>query len=179
MAKSLQEQLLEAGAVDKNRALKIKKQKHKQGKQRARGAAADDVVKQSAREAQAAKAAKDRALSRERQAAAETRAIAAQVRQLVETNALDREAGDVTYNFADADIVKKITITADQQQHLANGRIAIARLDTGYALIPAQVAGKIAERDPAAIVVFNTATNTQPVEDDEYADYEIPDDLMW
>jgi uncharacterized protein len=179
MAKSLQEQLLEAGAVDKNRALKIKKQKHKQGKQRARGAAGDDVVRQSAREAQTAKAAKDRALSRERQAAAEQRAIAAQVRQLVETNAIDRETGDVTYNFADDSVVKKITITAEQQHHLASGRIAIARLETAYALIPAKVAGKIAERDPASIVVFNTATTAEPVADDEYADYEIPDDLMW
>lgn len=179
MAKSLQEQLLEAGAVDKNRALKIKKQKHKQGKQRARGAGDDDVVKQSAREAQAAKAAKDRALSRERQAAAQQRAIAAQVRQLIETNAIDREAGDVTYNFPDAGIVKKILITPDQQQHLAVGRIAIARLDTAYVLIPARIAEKIAERDAASIVVHNTASDSDPVEDDEYADYQIPDDLTW
>jgi len=179
MAKSLQEQLLEAGAVDKNRALKIKKQKHKQGKQRARGAGDDDVVKHSAREAQAAKAAKDRALSRERQAAAQQRAIAAQVRQLIETNAIDREAGDVTYNFPDAGIVKKILITPDQQQHLAVGRLAIARLDTAYVLIPARIADKIAERDAASIVVHNTATDSDPVEDDEYADYQIPDDLTW
>lgn len=179
MAKSLQEQLLEAGAVDKNRALKIKKQKHKQGKQRARGAGDDDAVKQSAREAQAAKAAKDRALSRERQAAAEQRAIAAQVRQLIETNAIDREAGDVAYNFPDAGIVKKITTTVEQQQRLAAGRIAIARLDAAYVLIPAKVAGKIAERDPGSIIVLNSPSSTAAPEDDDYADYQIPDDLTW
>jgi uncharacterized protein YaiL (DUF2058 family) len=165
--------------VDKGRAQKLKKQKHKQGKQRARGAGGDDVVKQSAREVQAAKAAKDRALSREHQAAAEQRAIAAQVRQLIETNAIDRGAGDVAYNFPDGGIVKKITTTPDQQQHLAAGRIAIARLDTTYVLIPAQIAGKIAERDPESIVVCNTAAQTDVVEDDEYADYQIPDDLTW
>lgn len=179
MAKSLQEQLLEAGAVDKNRAQKIRKQKHKQDKQRARGAGGEDAVKQSAREAQAAKAAKDRALSRERQAEAEQRAIAAQVRQLIEVNAIERAAGEVDYHFQDAGIVKKIAITPDQQQHLAGGRIAIARLDTAYALIPAKIAEKIAERDTASIVVFNTASEVEPVEDDEYADYRIPDDLTW
>ena len=179
MAKSLQEQLLEAGAVDKNRALKIKKQKHKQGKQRARGAGGDDAVKQSAHEAQAAKAAKDRALSRERQAAAEQRAIAAQVRQPIETKAIEREAGDVASNLQDEDIVKKITTTADQQQRLAAGRIAIARLDATYVLIPAKIAEKIAERDPDSIIVLNASTNAETVEDDEYADYQIPDDLTW
>ena len=101
------------------------------------------------------------------------------MRQLIETNAINRDAGEVAYNFPDAGIVKKITTTPDQQKHLAAGRIAIARLDTAYVLIPAQIAGKIAERDPESIVVCNTAVQTEMVEDDEYADYQIPDDLTW
>ena len=55
MAKSLQQQLLEAGALDKNRALKLKKAKHKEGKQRARGATPEDEVKALAQKAQAEK----------------------------------------------------------------------------------------------------------------------------
>ena len=91
MAKSLQEQLLEAGALDKARATKIKKAKHKQGKQRARGSAPPDELKITAQQAQAEKIARDRELSRQRQAELDAKAIAAQVHQLIERNIIDRD----------------------------------------------------------------------------------------
>jgi len=179
MAKSLQEQLLEAGAVDKNRAQKIKKKKHKQAKQRARGAGSEDAVKQSVRDAEAAKLAKDREISRAHQAALDEKAIAAQVRQLIDNNGIERDEGDSPYNFSDGGIVKTIRISAAQHQQVVNGRIAIARLDGGYALIAAKVASKIAERDPDSIIVQNTTDDEAFEGDDEYADYQIPDDLTW
>ena len=44
--------------------------------------------------------------------------------------------------------------------------------------MPVEVAKKIEQRDEQAIIVlFSDATNS--TEDDEYAEYEIPDDLMW
>ena len=52
------------------------------------------------------------------------------------------------------------------------------RLDSGYALVPKPVAEKIAERDSACVVLLNRPPE-QPDEADPYADYPIPDDLMW
>jgi uncharacterized protein YaiL (DUF2058 family) len=179
MAKSIQDQLLAAGAVDKARATKLKKEKHKQGKQRARGSALPDELKLSAEQAQAKKTARDRDLSLQRQAVLEEKAIAAQVVQLVTGNMIERDGGDVAYNFSDQDVVKKIHVTQEQITSLAGGRIAIARLDGGYALIPALVAAKIIERAPAAIVMINTQAETPHEGDDLYADYQIPDDLIW
>ncbi|NVP03123.1 DUF2058 family protein, partial [Photobacterium damselae subsp. damselae] len=46
-------------------------------------------------------------------------------------------------------------------------------------LIPAVVADKIAQRDQESIVVNNTVDETVVDEDDPYADFVIPDDLMW
>jgi uncharacterized protein YaiL (DUF2058 family) len=179
MAKSLQEQLLEAGAVDKARATKIKKAKHKKGKQRARGSAPPDELKITAQQAQAEKIARDRELSRQRQAELDTKAIAAQVHQLIERNIIDRDDGEIAYNFSDQGVVKKIHITQDQQTGLARGRIAVARFDGAYALIAAPVAAKITERDPAAVIVVNDRADSETDSDDPYADYQIPDDLTW
>jgi uncharacterized protein len=181
MAKSLTDQLLEAGAVDKDRAARIKKAKHKQDKQRARGSAEPDEIKITASRAQAKKTERDRALSRQRQAALEEKAVAAQVRQLIEKNSIDRRGAEIPYNFSDQGVVKKVHITGKQQAALAGGRIAIARMDESYVLIPAPVAAKIIERDPAAVLVMNTADggDRRFDGDDPYADYEIPDDLIW
>ena len=57
------------------------------------------------------------------------------------------------------------------------------RFAEAYELVPAPVAAKIAMRDAALVVVLNQAqakTNDQTAdEEDPYANYQIPDDLMW
>jgi hypothetical protein len=47
-----------------------------------------------------------------------------------------------------------------------------------YALVPAIVADKIAQRDSESIV-FRAVKNVASSVDDPYADYQIPDDLDW
>ncbi len=106
------------------------------------------------------------------------KAIAAQVRQLIETNCIDREGGEIPYNFSDQGVVKKIYLTQEQQAGLAGGHLALARLDGSYVIIAAPVAAKIIQRDPAAVLVMND-TDEASEADDVYADYEIPDDLTW
>ena len=61
---------------------------------------------------------------------------------------------------------------------LSRGQLAIVRLDQGYELVPAKVAEKISQRDPQCVVVLNEA-RTELDEEDPYADFQIPDDLMW
>ena len=46
-------------------------------------------------------------------------------------------------------------------------------------MIPREAALKIQERDPQRIVQMNVKTEEVAVEDDPYAAYQIPDDLMW
>ncbi|WP_264784069.1 DUF2058 family protein, partial [Escherichia fergusonii] len=66
-----------------------------------------------------------------------------------------------------------------------NGRLAIARLiidsngESEYAIIPASVADKIAQRDATFIVLNSALSQEEQDEDDPYADFKIPDDLMW
>ncbi|MFG3825821.1 DUF2058 family protein, partial [Escherichia coli] len=48
-----------------------------------------------------------------------------------------------------------------------------------YAIIPASVADKIAQRDASFIVLNSALSQEEQDEDDPYADFKIPDDLMW
>lgn len=173
MAKlTLQEQMLQAGLIDKK---KMKKASKTSKKSRTLAKEAKAAVE----EKRAAQVAQDQALNRQKQQEAEKKAIAAQVKQLVEMNKIDRKDGDIGYNFTDGTLVKKIYVNKETQQQLVNGRLAIARYQDGYAIVPGVVADKIAQRDESTIVLNNTVDEQTMDEDDPYADFKIPDDLMW
>ncbi len=175
---SLQDQLLKAGLVDQKKASKAKKARHKQAKQKQKNKIeAVDEAKLAAQRAQAEKVERDRQLNQQRKEEAERKAVAAQVRQLIEMNRQPQQ-GDVAYSFTDGSLVKKIYVDEVQQKQLSNGRLCIVKLDEGYELIPTRVAEKIQQRDETTAILSNQPTET-PDEDDPYADFQVPDDLMW
>ena len=176
---SLQDQLLKAGLIDNKKANKIKKTKHKQTRQQQKNKIeTTDEAKLAVQQAQAEKVARDRQLNQQRKAEAERKAIAAQIRQLVEMNRQPRDEGDINYSFTDGTLVKRIAVTATQLKQLGNGRLCIIKLDEQYELIPTLVAEKIQLRDESTQILSNQTTET-PDEDDPYADFQVPDDLMW
>lgn len=69
-------------------------------------------------------------------------------------------------------------MSAAVRSQLAAGQLVIVRLGDATELVPKVVADKIAERDPSLVVRVKKST-AQPDENDPYADYKIPDDLMW
>ena len=117
--------------------------------------------------------------SRQQQALGEKKAIQAQIIQLIKMNRIERSAGDVAYQFTDGRKIKKIHVTAQLQNELSRGRVAIANLGDSYELVPAVAARKIMQRDEQVIVLLNTNEPLGADEDDPYAEYQIPDDLMW
>ncbi|MBY3787405.1 DUF2058 domain-containing protein [Photobacterium carnosum] len=173
MAKlSLQEQMLKAGLIDKKKLKKAGKTTKKSRTQAKEAKAAVEENRVSQLE-------KDKALNRQRDEEALQKAFISQVKQLIEMNRLDRNNGDIGYNFTDATTVKKIYVDKLMQKQLVNGRLAIARYLDGYEVIPAAVADKIAMRDQESIVLNNVVDDSIADEDDPYADFVIPDDLMW
>lgn len=182
MAGSLQDQLLQAGLADKDKAKKLAKEKRKQAKvARRAGVELVDENKEAVKRAMAEKAARDRELNEALNSKAQRKAINAQIKQLIDNNKLEKGRGDVGFNFTDGKKVKKLYVTALEQKQLAAGVLAIVKQGDQYELLPRQVADKIAERD-AARVIDCTAGEDQGLTDEEkdwYKDYEIPDDLMW
>jgi uncharacterized protein YaiL (DUF2058 family) len=179
MANSFGDQFLKAGLVNKTQLSKAQKSKKKQEKLRNKQKIeVVDEAALAARQAAEDKAARDRELNRRQKEEAERRAIQAQVRQLVELNRVPRDDGELGYNFQDGKAIRKIFVTEAMHDKLARGLLAIARLDDGYEVIPSAVAEKIMLRDTSCIV-SNATTRLESGEDDPYADYKVPDDLMW
>ena len=176
---SLQDQLLKAGLADDKKAKAIRSEKRKQRKQQPKGAAQVNEAEVRARQAREEKAERDRQLNLQRQQAAEKKAIQAQIRQLVETNRLNRSRGETSYQFVHDKKIKKIFVDDTMVDQLSRGRLAIVYVNESYEVVAEGVARKIMERDMNAVVVLHDRKHEDAGEEDPYAGYEIPDDLMW
>jgi uncharacterized protein YaiL (DUF2058 family) len=181
MANSLQEQLLRAGAASKQQGQKASTEKRKQNKQKKKKGSAPQQSESSQRsnKLHAEMAARDRELNRQRQEAANSKAIAAQIMQLIELNRLPREECETAYNFVDGTLVRKILVSPEMLAQLSRGVLAIAKYGDSYEVVPLVVADKISERDQSIIITTEQADNNVDEADDPYADYQVPDDLLW
>lgn len=182
MSKSLRDQLLGSGLASKRQAQNAHTSNKKQKQQAQKSGQMTEQEKRriELQKERAAQAEKDRELNRQQEAQRQKKAIEAQVIQLIETNQISRHGGENEYKFVVDGKIKKIYVQADQQKQLERGLLAIAILGEDFALIPAPVATKISERKSEAIVSQSEQSdNLTEEEKDWYADFEIPDDLMW
>jgi len=176
---SLQDQLLKAGLVSKDKATKAKSAKRKQAKiNRKHKIETVDEAKLAAEKLMAEQAEKARQLNQEKNAKAEEIAIIAQIKQLIEVNQQSSGKPQITFNFTDNGKIKKLEVSNSIHKHITNGLLAIARFNDNYSLVPKIVAEKIKQRSEDFILPLNIEIETI-AEDDPYADYQIPDDLMW
>lgn len=179
MANSFGDQFLKAGLVSKDKLNKAKKSRHRQKKaENKKNSEIVNEATESARRAAAEKASRDRELNQQQKESAERKAVQAQIRQLVEMNRLPKDDGEVGYNFQDSTAIKKLFVSQEIHDKLGRGLLAIVRFDAGYEVIPSVVAEKIMLRDELCIV-SQAAAQPENEDDDPYADYKVPDDLMW
>ncbi|MGA7801015.1 MAG: DUF2058 domain-containing protein [Gammaproteobacteria bacterium] len=179
MANSLQDQLIKAGLADAKQARKANAGKGPaKGRKKGRQGPALSESAQAARQAMADKANRDRELNQKRKEAAERKAVTAQIRQLIEQNRLPRDDAEEGYHFADGAKIRKLLVTPAIRDQLSEGRLDIVKLDGRYEVVSPAVAEKIRARD-ARCVMARPAPETEPEEQDPYADYRVPDDLMW
>ena len=180
MSISLRDQLLKAGLVNEKQAKQVGKEKQKQQRLAHKGQIElDDSQQRAAQEAMAEKVKRDQELNRQQQEKAEAKARAAQVKQLIEVSRLPKLTTEDYYNFVDDKKVKRICVNTLMRNKLSSGSLAIVHHAGGYEVIPREAALKIQERDPQRIVQMNVKTEEVAAEDDPYAAYQIPDDLMW
>lgn len=168
---SLQEQMLKAGLVNEKKLKKAKK-----GSKKSRVQARE--AKAAVEENKAAQKERDQALNKQRDEEKLSKEIKAQVKQLITLNTIEHGNGDIKYNFTDGTLVKSLYVTQEIRDQLSKGNLSIARLEESYAVIPTAVAKKIAERDQET-VIENDVKEEVVEEDDPYAQYVVPDDLMW
>ncbi|ENM6467884.1 DUF2058 domain-containing protein [Morganella morganii] len=175
---TLQEQMLKAGLVTSKKMDKVRRTAKKS---RVQAREAREAVEENKK----AQLERDKQLSEQQKQAVLSREYKAQVKQLIEMNRIIISKGSIDFNFTDNNVIKSIAVDKTTQSQLISGRLAIARLSTKnssvseYAIIPAVVADKITQRDAESIVLNNALAQDEADEDDPYADFKIPDDLMW
>lgn len=176
---ALQAQLLKAGLVDAKKAKKINKQTQHQQRM---GQDEEATLKAELAQAQQEKIAKDQALNQERQRVLDEKALKANIEQMIQQHKIKDTQGDISYQFVD-ETIKKVYISQQVYNALVAGSLVIARTQSqDYAYLPRALAERIEQKMTGFIVNLNAQlqeNNQQTDEEDPYADYVIPDDLMW
>ncbi|ENW80951.1 hypothetical protein F909_02241 [Acinetobacter sp. ANC 3929] len=175
---ALQAQLLKAGLVDNKKAKKLTKQA--QHGQRT-GQNDDAALKAEIDRAKQEKLAKDQALNLEKQNILEEKALKASIIQMIKHHKVKEIEGDITYQFIDEGKIKKVYLSQQVYNALVSGSLVVAKDQESYAYLPKALAEKIDQKMQGFILVNNnTEKNDQTTdEEDPYAAYVIPDDLMW
>jgi hypothetical protein len=181
----LQAQLLKAGLVKKSQVSQVAREQHV-----AHHAKATHAPSESQREAErvrAEKAERDRQLAAERKAQARIAELRAQARQIIEDKKLPR-AGEIEYRFSTGDAIRTLLVNEDARKKLAVGTLVIAQLGERFELLPRSAADKVRERAPELIVLDHGSgneaaeaaeTGSNSEDDAYYAQFKVPDDLMW
>lgn len=181
---SLQEQLLKAGLTTKQKARQANTDKRKKNKQKRSGVdvgtSMQDEVKQDLAQQQAEKQAKDAALNAEKQQALAAKEQHQRILQILQHHHIKGVDGENVYNYTFDKKVKKLYVDNVTQQALIKGRLALCGLDDVTYIVTGETADKLAELDETVVLLKHDKVDEQQVEeDDPYAQYQIPDDLMW
>lgn len=182
MNELFRDQLLKAGIVSKKQAKAAAHQENVARRQGRKGNRAEAepgaAALESAREVLEQKRARDRELNLARAAAQQEQALAAQVNDLAGRHALKGWEGTVEYHFSDAGKVKTLRVSPAFQKELRDGAVGIVSGSGAYRLVPRAIALQIEERVPARLILLNDPGESVS-EDDPYAAFPVPDDLMW
>lgn len=183
MSNSLRDQLIKAGLAtqeDLKRAKAGDRKRHRQAKQQKRvgGEAPQTEAAKLAAEAAARERARAQELNRQRHAEAERLAAEAQARDMVVKNEIARQPSDkdVGFNFTHKGKIKQIYISPELHKQLVAGKLAVCRTRGRFRVVPAEIAQKV---QPIAPYLVAYLSDGKEAEDPDYADFPIPDDLMW
>lgn len=174
---ALQAQLLKAGLVDQKKAKKLTKQaQHEQRTgQDDRAELAAEINKN-----QQSKQEKDLNLNAIKQQQLEERTLKANIKQMIQQHKIKDTDGEIGYQFIDENKIKKIYLDQQVYNALVAGSLVIAQAPPSYAILPKALAERIDQKMQGFIIWNQSEKNDQTTdENDPYAAYVIPDDLMW
>ncbi|WP_286269894.1 DUF2058 domain-containing protein [Thalassotalea hakodatensis] len=180
---SLQDQLLKAGLATKQSARKANTERRKKKKQQKSGqqveASLQEKVQQDLAKQQQEKQIKDSALNAQRQQALKEKEDKLRIVQILQHHQVTGVDGEKVYNYTFNNKIKKMHLDNTSYDALVNGRLALCGVDEITYLVTSETADKVAALAPDVLLVQNDKVTSDVDEDDPYAEYQIPDDLMW
>lgn len=180
---SLQDQLLKAGLTTKQKTRQANVDKRKKNKQKRSGVqhgnSLQEQVQQDLIKAKSDKQTKDNALNEQKQLQLAAKERVLRIKQILTHHQIKGVAGDHEYNYTFDTTIKKLPLDLVTHKALVNGQLALCGLDEITYLVTRETAEKLSELDKSIILVQNDKVQDEVDEDDPYADYQIPDDMMW
>jgi len=178
---SLQEQLMKSGLINKQKAKQAQTEKRRKAKQKKKKGTVEISEAQLAIDAQKEQQ-KQQDLEKNKavQASLDERAAHGKLIQMIAQHCEKDYQGEIDYHFTYDNKVKRIAINEVTQQRLVNGTLAICVLNEAFYLINKEATEKLAQIDASVLVALHEKVDTDAVdEDDPYAEFAIPDDLIW
>lgn len=180
MPTPLQEQLLKAGLIKKNKMEAAVREQNRRRDGKAPPPPAEEQV--NAQQLLAQRAERDRALAAEANAKARARELQNQIRAIVASHRVKPE-GEIAYRFTDAGAIRSILVGAAQRKLLASGGLTIAQHEDSYALLPRAAADMVYERGGSLALDHARGNAQEPAatdaDDEYYKKFAVPDDLIW
>ncbi len=177
---SLRDQLLKSGIATQSQHQRVRTEKKQQAKKKSKVKAdSKQDLTQASREKQKER---DKILNQQRDLERQQKAVGAEVKQWISQHAVARREKTEAYRFIHLDKVKTLWVSKAQLNDLIRGTLSIVSVESDrYELVLHAIALKIFEKIPEAVIVNHRDTvdsvNSDP--DQDYAGYDIPDDLMW
>lgn len=182
MSNPFQEQFLKLGLVDKKQVGKAKKKQHSEKKQQTVSKKAAPVLDENAilaQQAQEKKRARDQELNRQREEKLRKREVVATVKQIIEQNRIEKDKNGVAYRFTDGKKIQRIFVKQEIADKLSFGHLGVVRQSAEYEVLPKANIEKINGIDAKVFTFLAEFKAQEDDADDPYADYKVPDDLVW
>ena len=173
MSDSLREQMLKAGFKE----TPGNKEKKPQSKSKQKNSSPAST-KKSGINRKSGPSSMERANIAEREAVAKRKRVKAEIKTIIEADRIEKTTGETTHSYLVGNRIKQMFVSEHIQKQLVTGDLVITRLNGSTYLIPAPTGEKVRALNPDWVVIT-------PIEDnatdggDEYADYQVPDDLKW
>ncbi|WP_019614155.1 DUF2058 domain-containing protein [Psychromonas ossibalaenae] len=178
---SLQDQLMKSGLINKQKAKQAQTEKRRKAKQKKKkGSVEVSDVQIKINEQKELQKKQDLEKNQQTQAELDARSAHGKLIQMIAQHCEKNYQGEVDYHFTYDNKVKRIAVNEQTQQGLIKGLLAICVLNEEFYLINKEAAAKLAEIDPSVLVALHEKVEISEVEeDDPYAEFAVPDDLIW
>ncbi len=166
MSDSLRDQLLKAGFDAPKDDRKTKRKKSSKS-------ASSSARKTTAKQATESKQTPDA------DEIARRKKVKAEIKVLIEENNLKDTSGELAYSFVVGKKVRQLFVNKGTHEKLSNGTAVITRLNGSTHAIPSTLVDPILQLNPDWVIIRNEKPSNNDTSADDYADFQIPDDLMW
>ena len=178
---SLQEQLMKSGLINKQKAKQAQTEKRRKAKQKKKkGAVEVSEIQLSINEQKQLQKNQDLEKNRKTQAELDARSAHGKLIQMIAQHCEKNYQGEIDYHFTYDNKVKRIAVNEKIQQGLIRGMLAICVLNEEFYLINKEASAILADIDQSVLVALHD--KVEPLvseEEDPYAEFAIPDDLIW